>query len=620
MAWQDDTSDPIPSLEVPNGERAGAAVPVANGAAAGPGLGSYDSGIDSPQPPSVAISQTHEIRQPVMGPASDRESGDDPPPRERHATIRLNESGTVDEDEIQKTVSPRPLSRDETRMLTNLWRNTYTPGTRVNNTIKTQEALPVQPVSRRVPTREVRDEQEPNSETADYQLLEIIGEGGVGIVYAAQQTSVDRTVALKMLRSEITQDWEQRQKFLSEAVVTGDLDHPNIVPIYELGSGQDGALFYAMKRVSGTPWSDVLLDKTLEENLEILMKVADAIAFAHSRGVVHRDLKPENVMLGGFGEVQVMDWGIALPTASFHRAADILTTGSLGGTPAYMAPEMATGPIGRIGPASDVYLLGGILYECISGQTPHSGGDVMACLHAAAANEIQPTHKTGELMDIALQAMKTEPADRFESVKEFQAAIRLFQSHTESIALSSRAEDDLRQADRTRDYQDFSRALFAFQEAFALWQGNHRSALGIAAAKLAYAQCALEKGDFDLGLSLLDENEPTHARAGQACCRAERTRRSATAAEDDETDGGAAGRRVVRRGRLGPGRRAQVAERRREFRGNRRRGSRQGAEGGKGSEGSERRGRSSASNRRNPARKGKRQRHSGEGRRQGRLR
>jgi WD40 repeat protein/serine/threonine protein kinase len=519
MAWEDEEPEP-PRRDV------------ADAASVGPEAGGFRHAADEPptepappSPPSaVAIAETHEISEPLPGPTPPARSAGAEPPRERHSTIRLGDVGTVDEDEIQKTISPQPPSGDVTKTLKKLWSRTISPGAKVNQTVKTQDSLPVQPVSRRVPTRSVRNKEEPKSETADYRLLEIIGEGGVGIVYAAQQTSVDRTVAVKMLRSDITTDWEQRQKFLSEAVVTGDLDHPNIVPIYELGSGQDGALFYAMKRVTGTPWCDVLMDKPQEENLEILMKAADAVAFAHSRGIVHRDLKPENVMLGGFGEVQVMDWGIALPTARFHRAADILTTGSLGGTPAYMAPEMATGPIGRIGPTADVYLLGGILYEIVTGQTPHSGGDVMECLHAAAANEIQPTHKTGELMDIAMRAMKTNPDDRFQSVQEFQAAIREYQSHTESIALSTRAEDDLRHADGTRDYQDFSRALFAFQEAYALWHGNHRAAMGVTAAKLAYAQCALDKGDFDLGLSLLDEAEPTHQRTRARIVSAQRER------------------------------------------------------------------------------------------------
>ena len=141
----------------------------------------------------------------------------------------------------------------------------------------------------------------------------------MGVVYSARQASIDRTVAIKMLKNDIASDDEQREKFLSEAVVTGDLDHPNIVPIYDLGSNETGALFYSMKRVQGTPWMSVIDRKSNAENIDILMKVADAVAFAHSRGVIHRDLKPENVMLGDFGEVLVMDWGLAISTAEFPQ-------------------------------------------------------------------------------------------------------------------------------------------------------------------------------------------------------------------------------------------------------------------------------------------------------------
>lgn len=346
-------------------------------------------------------------------------------------------------------------------------------------------------------------------ERAEYLVKDVIGEGGVGIVYAATQASVSRTVALKMLRDEYARRSDHRNKFLTEAVVTGELDHPNIVPIYDLGTTSDGTLFYAMKRVRGTPWSQVIRDKTLAENLKILMSVADAIAFAHDRQVVHRDLKPENVMLGDFGEVLVMDWGIALSTSMYIEGAGrISQTSSMGGTPAYMAPEMATGPIELIGPPSDIYLLGAILFEIISGRPPHNGKDVMSCLFAAARNEIQETDKTGELLDIAMLAMSTDIKARHASVKELQNAIQQYLSHSESIVLSTRADMELSTASRTRDYQDYARALFAFQESKELWPGNSRATTGELEARIAYAQCALDKSDYDLGVSLLDPRDP----------------------------------------------------------------------------------------------------------------
>lgn len=351
---------------------------------------------------------------------------------------------------------------------------------------------------------------EPPKAGVDYDLLEVLGEGGMGVVFSARQASIDRQVAIKMLKTATAADERQRQKFLSEAVITGDLDHPNIVPIYELGSNRDGDLFYSMKRVHGTPWDARLRELPLDQNLGILLRVADAVAFAHSRGVIHRDLKPENVMLGDFGEVLVMDWGLAIPTAEFRKSRSVGHAGTMGGTPAYMAPEMACGPFQQISYASDIYLLGAILYEIVTGEPPHGGADVMKCLAAALRNQILPTEKKGELVDIALRAMATQPQHRYRSVQEFQDAIREYLSHSESIVLAAGAEDQLAKARSGGQYQDYAQAMYAFQEAIRLWNRNQRARIGLDAAASAYAACALQRGDYDLGLSLLDPPRPEH--------------------------------------------------------------------------------------------------------------
>jgi WD40 repeat protein/serine/threonine protein kinase len=410
----------------------------------------------------------------------------------------------------------------------NLWKGTLTVRANPLMTLKAASAEPDPSVSELlIRTHRIRFPDEHDQGQAEYELEETIGEGGVGVVYAARQASIDRTVALKVLKQEFAHQTDHRQKFLSEAVVTGELDHPNIVPIYDLGTSDLGTLFYAMKRVRGTPWSEVISSKSQAENLRILLSVADAIAFAHARGVIHRDLKPENVMLGDYGEVLVMDWGIALSTATYVKSGRISQSTSMGGTPAYMAPEMATGPLDKIGPASDVYLLGAILFEIVAGQPPHTGKDVMSCLYAAARNEIQPTSETGELVAIARRAMATRPEDRYADVQAFQAAIRTYQSHSESIVLSARADEELAAAGKSRDYQDYSRSLFAYQEAHSLWAENQRAQAGEIEARMAYARCALEKGDFDLGLSLLDPREKKWAplRADLQRAQAERDAR-----------------------------------------------------------------------------------------------
>lgn len=419
-------------------------------------------------------------------------------------------TGDTDTERYLPTIEASAASQDPATVIDRTWDATDLQGGNPLVTIKSQSSVSLTHSSVSVQPRALRSADESAQLPTDYELIDKLGEGGMGLVYLARQASINRVVALKMLKSGAVGTPEQRVKFLSEAVVTGDLDHPNIVPIYDLGTSQEGTLFYSMKRVQGTPWLHVIGQKSVQENVEILMKVADAVAFAHSRGVIHRDLKPENVMLGDFGEVLLLDWGLAMPTAGFEKSDSVTHTHSVGGTPAYMAPEMATGPVEQVGPAADIYLLGAILYDIVTGQPPHTGANVMLCLAAAARNEIQPTNKSGELLEIALTAMATRPEDRYASVREFQDAVRAYLSHTESIALAVRAEQELLKAQGSDDYQDYARSLFAFQEAHALWSGNERAGRGRSAAAAAYAQSALRKGDFDLGASLLDASDPTH--------------------------------------------------------------------------------------------------------------
>ncbi len=436
------------------------------------------------------------------------------------ASSRVEPSPSSENLPVQETAteeSPKTVRKSlqkgswPTQDIVELWRHSISDVSKPQQTLKgVTSAGTVSDSIFSIQQREIRSGDVDVGVPVDYQLLEVIGQGGVGVVYAARQSSIDRMVAVKMLREEYRSRSDHRDKFLAEAVVTGELDHPNIVPIYDLGRSVNGELFYSMKNVVGTPWDRVITQKSLRENLDILLKVADAVAFAHSRGVVHRDLKPENVMLGEYGEVLVMDWGIALPTAGFRKDSGILRSQAMGGTPAYMAPEMATGPLEKIGPPADVYLLGAILFEILTGKPPHFGNDVMDCVLNASQNIIQETEVTGELMDIAKLAMSTVVRRRYRSVQDFQNAIRLYQSHSESITLSDNAERDLASATETKDYQELSRIVFAFREALSLWKENTAAEDGLIRAQLAYATTALDKGDFDLGLSILDRDRQEH--------------------------------------------------------------------------------------------------------------
>jgi len=369
--------------------------------------------------------------------------------------------------------------------------------------------------------RRVLSDQE---EGSDYAIVNQIGKGGMGVVYAAKQKSLRRRVAVKTLKRDIGQRDDDRAKFLSEAVITGVLDHPNIVPIHELGQTEDGTLFYSMKCVTGTEWHKVVRNKTEAENLEIFLKVADAVAFAHSKNVIHRDLKPENVMLGEYGEVLVMDWGLAV---DLNRKEEF----TMGGTPAYMSPEMAKGPLDRIGKCSDIYLLGAMLYEIVTGFPPHAASTITECLVAAAQNVIVRSDSTSRLKNIALKAMATSPKLRFNSVALLQEEVRKYQSTAQSIELTSTAQKELETAKETENYELFSRAMFGFEDALKLWSENDAADRGIREARQEYAKCALKKADYDLGLQLVSPTDPDEAPIYQdlvtAKADSERTARNA---------------------------------------------------------------------------------------------
>ncbi|MCA9052787.1 MAG: protein kinase [Planctomycetaceae bacterium] len=436
-----------------------------------------------------------------------------------------DEPGLMDQSNIRQTINPKSMDSKDRKHWREVIRGAVGSQDLSSQSRKSLSSLVGVKSNLNIQTRTLIEGQPAPGVPIDYRIDTKLGEGGMGAVYLANQTSLNRNVALKVIkpisakeskrlqqsrRLETVQQHRQGQ-FLSEAVVTGDLEHPNIVPIYDVAATQDGTVFYSMKCVSGTPWSKVIRKQSVDDNIGILLKVCDAMAFAHSRGVVHRDLKPENVMLGEFGVVLVMDWGLALVTEGFSKHASVKRASSLGGSPAYMAPELATGPLDRIGPAADIYLIGAMLYEIITGRPPHSGSNVSQCLRNAATNKIDsPPEHDGELMDIALRAMASKPEERYPSVQGFQEAVRGYLAHAESIGLARKAKADLQSAQDTEQYSDYARAMFGFEQALDLWDGNEPARQGLSQAQLAYAEHALAKTDYELGLSLLDDRDPAH--------------------------------------------------------------------------------------------------------------
>jgi predicted Ser/Thr protein kinase len=187
-----------------------------------------------------------------------------------------------------------------------------------------------------------------------YRLIREIARGGMGAVYLAEDTELERKVAVKVVHATDSSE-DAAARMLREARIMAQLEHPGIVPVHDAGPLPDGRVFYAMKFVDGRPLAQHPSDMSLAESLRLFQKICDAVAFAHSRGVVHRDLKPENIMAGAFGEVLVMDWGAA---ALLDGPGE--PPGAVIGTPGYMSPEQASGQAG-VDARADVYALGAIL-------------------------------------------------------------------------------------------------------------------------------------------------------------------------------------------------------------------------------------------------------------------
>jgi len=276
-----------------------------------------------------------------------------------------------------------------------------------------------------------------------------IAAGGMGSIDIAVDRALDRRIALKTLHPHLRSDDQSVRMFLREARLTGLLDHPHIVPVYDLGEREGGQLFFAMKLVEGQTLAalvralprGVLETATLYTLLDVFAKVCDALAFAHSRGVLHCDVKPANVMVGEFGQVFLMDWGIArllvtegpspstttlqatTTTAHVRSRSASATDNSIIGTPCYMSPEQARGDRKKLDVRSDVFLLGAMLYELLTHRPPYAGNDRSETLALAAAGSFPSPRKVAgevavplELERIVMRAMAHSPEDRYPSV------------------------------------------------------------------------------------------------------------------------------------------------------------------------------------------------------------
>jgi serine/threonine protein kinase len=244
-----------------------------------------------------------------------------------------------------------------------------------------------------------------------YELLGEIARGGMGVVYRARDTNLNRDVAVKLLQEKYATGSLAARRFLDEARITGQLQHPGIPPVHEVGELPDGRPYLAMKLIRGRTLADLLEDgsATRGSRIAVFEQVCQAVAYAHDHGVIHRDLKPANVMVGAFGEVQVMDWGLAKVrtdaragsaeatiATTFHdprgdAGTDLRTrAGAFLGTPAYMAPEQAIGAVDQVDERTDVFGLGGILCAVLTGRPPFVAPTAESARQLAAQKTLEP--------------------------------------------------------------------------------------------------------------------------------------------------------------------------------------------------------------------------------------
>jgi len=356
---------------------------------------------------------------------------------------------------------------------------------------------------------------------AALRVHETLGEGGMGIVRLGHQVTLDRRVAVKTLHDEHLTD-ENIESLLGEAWLAGSLEHPNVVPIYDLGLDASGAPLLVMKRIEGDTWS-TLLDHPetmkrhagtvdpLEFNLRVLIQVCNAIHFAHSRDVVHRDLKPDNVMIGHFGEVYVLDWGVATRPGPARHVA---------GTLVYMAPEMLGGGA-EITARTDVYLLGAVLFEILTGKAPHDGPNMQAMVASVVLSTPSISSDVPEeLASLVRACMSRDAAERPESALEVRRALELFLEHRGAIALAAQAEQKLEELESLlaaesveveRAYNVFGECRFGFRQALRAWKDAEVAKDGMTRAVSAMVRFEAQQGDAraaQLLLAELDEKDP----------------------------------------------------------------------------------------------------------------
>lgn len=325
---------------------------------------------------------------------------------------------------LEEVAARHPDLADELR---GLWRTVMVAGAVASATsdfAESSHAAPPAPVPADLP---------------DYELQEELGRGGMGIVYRAWQPSLQRNVAVKLILRGTLASADEQARFQAEAEAAGRLQHPHIVPIYEVAS-HNGQCYFSMQLVEGSTLAERLAEGPLpaREAAQLMAVVARAIHYAHTQGIIHRDLKPANILLDAAGEPHVTDFGLA---KQLDAGASLTRTGAVLGTPAYMAPELASGDRGLIGPPCDVYSLGTILYALLTGRPPFQGPSPVDTVLMVLEQDPLPPRLLNRKLDrdlemIVLRCLQKPPELRYASAAALADDLEAY-LHDEPIAARS---------------------------------------------------------------------------------------------------------------------------------------------------------------------------------------
>ena len=375
---------------------------------------------------------------------------------------------------------------------------------------------------------------------------EVLGEGGMGVVHRARQSGLDRDVAYKRLHPG--HDEHHRNMLIQEALVTGVLQHPGIVPIHFLGLDEDDLPVLVMKEVEGVDWlslikeplahADVFEDlDPIEFHVRVLMRLCSAVQFAHERGVIHRDIKPENVLLGRHGEVVLLDWGLAAAVSEdmLDRVPAAAECRDVIGTPVYMAPEMARPRNQRIGRASDIYLLGASLYHALTGRPPHAEDSLERVLWSTQSEQPPPfpKHLPRGLTALVARALEPEISDRYDSADEFRREMARYLVKRSSFKWSTEASENLNRLleleDRTLEGEvmteltkvnrNLAEARFGFERALDIWAENSGARVGLKELLSFGVRTHIRHGDLAAADALLRQIEDPDPRLTEAVNR-----------------------------------------------------------------------------------------------------